>query len=612
MAAGPHPASLNERLAKRPSWTLRWIIRSLEGGDEYAQIFFCNRLSSGSALTRMQCPKDENVKNLKQNIRSIVRVLNNSDENGGFWLPNIQRPFVWSEEQICRLFDSILREYPISTLLVWRTTSNIRRRKFIDNWKPSLRLSDFFVPEDSKKKCLVLDGQQRLQSLFIGLCGSYSGKELYFDILSGQVAAPDDIKYRFAFIDKDAKFPWVNFKNLVFTTKRKREIVDNIRDSAGRPMSVLEQNKVDDHIDLIDRSFKMNETITYQELDSIDNPNLYNEDDVVEIFIRANSGGTKLGKSDLLFSLLNATWEVANENMEELLESLNRHGFRFDRDFVLKTCLVLLGQKARYDVEKFRRAGVREDIEKNWIAISDAIKDVLDQVRSRTYIQCDKALPSYLSLIPLVYARYKWPGAWKTVDFEEYLLRSLLAGAFSGQPDNLIDALTTLMDHEGRFEAESVFNTIRTQGRSLDLTEDRLWQMGYGSDTIHLLFNLWYRQFKYDPAFDNNLPQVDHIFPQSELKQVKEKSSTSGRMVMKYKESDRNELANCMLLTREENGPSGKRAIVPSVWFASKPLSYLNMHLIPPDPNLWELDNFKEFIRARRALITTKFKVLLA
>jgi len=118
------------------------------------------------------------MKNQNETIRRIVGFLNNPQENGGFWLPNIQRPFVWSEDQICRLFDSIMREYPISTLLVWRTTSTIRRRKFIDNWKDSLRLSDFYVPEDPKRKGLVLDGQQRLQSLFIGLCGSFEGREL--------------------------------------------------------------------------------------------------------------------------------------------------------------------------------------------------------------------------------------------------------------------------------------------------------------------------------------------------------------------------------------------------------------------------------------------------
>ena len=78
--------------------------------------------------------------------------------------------------------------------------------------------------------------------------------------------------------------------------------------------------------------------------------------------------------------------------------------------------------------------------------------------------------------------------------------------------------------------------SFATQGRSLELTEDRFWQMGYGSDTIHLLFNLWYRDFNHTPAYANNLPQVDHIFPQSLLREQKMVNPETGRMVMKYRD----------------------------------------------------------------------------
>lgn len=554
------------------------------------------------------------MKNQKQTIRKIVGILNNVDEDGGFWLPNIQRSFVWSEEQIYRLFDSVLREYPISTLLVWKTTSGIRRRSFIDNWKDSLRLSDFYKPEDSKKKNLVLDGQQRLQSLFIGLCGSFNGNELYFDILSGEVAVPDDIKYRFRFQpSSSAAFPWIRFKDLIFTTRKKRELVDDLKVRAGRPLTEVELNKLDDHLDLVDRTFKMDEAITYQELDSIDNPKLYTEDVVVEVFIRANSGGTRLGKSDLLFSLLNASWDVADEQMEELLASLNKHGFAFDRDFVLKTCLVLLNQGTRYEVKKFRKAGVREEIEKKWDQIAKAIQDVLDFVRGKTFLQCDKALPTYLVLIPLVYVRYHFPDAWKSAkNVDSYLLRCSLAGAFGGVPDNLIDALVRKLAEAKTFELDDAFAVIRSQQRSLELTEERFWHMGYGSDTIHLLFNLWYRDFNHTPAYDNNLPQVDHVFPQSALRKVRIENPKTGRKdLMKYREADRNQLANCMLLSRKENGAGGKSDILPKDWFAGKDAAYLVKHLIPADPALWELGRFEDFIATRRTLIRDKFKSLL-
>ena len=126
------------------------------------------------------------MQNKKLSIRKIVSYLNNDEsEGGGFWLPNIQRPFVWSEDQIGRLFDSIMRQYPISTLLAWKTKEAVKNRKFIDVYSDDLKLSKYYVGESTKSKILVLDGQQRLQSLYIGLKGSYCGRELYFDVLSG-------------------------------------------------------------------------------------------------------------------------------------------------------------------------------------------------------------------------------------------------------------------------------------------------------------------------------------------------------------------------------------------------------------------------------------------
>lgn len=234
-------------------------------------------------------------------------------------------------------------------------------------------------------------------------------------------------------------------------------------------------------------------------------------------------------------------------------------------------------------------------------------------MRGKTFIQCDKALPSYLVLIPLIFVRYHFPQAWKqTQEVDSYLLRSSLVGAFSGNVDNLLDGLIRKLAELERFEIDEVFGVMRSQGRSLELTEDRFWQTGYGSDSIHLLFNLWYRDFNHTPAYENNLPQVDHIFPQSILKKEKLINPKTGRAdLMKYRESDRNQLANCMLLSREENGGGGKSDTLPESWFAGKPPEYLEKHLIPAEPELWKLEWFEDFIEARKTLIREKFKLLL-
>jgi hypothetical protein len=80
---------------------------------------------------------------------------------------------------------------------------------------------------------------------------------------------------------------------------------------------------------------------------------------------------------------------------------------------------------------------------------------------------------------------------------------------------------------------------------------------------------------------------------------------------MKYGDADRNQLANCMLLTAAENGAGGKGATPPEEWFTDKSKEYLEMHLIPDDPALWKLGRFEDFIAERKKLIRTKFAFLL-
>lgn len=564
------------------------------------------------------------MQNKKLSIRKIVNYLNDEEaEGGGFWLPNIQRPFVWGEEQIARLFDSIMREYPISTLLVWKTKEVVKHRKFIDNYRHDVKLSSYFVPDNQRSKLMVLDGQQRLQSLFIGLKGSYEGRELYFEVMSGTVlTAPEDIRFRFSFKEKaSASWPWVRFKDIVFPTNRlDLQIAQGLAALSPKTLSDINMETLQINIARARQEFVNDDNITYQELDGIDNPDAYQTDDIVEIFIRANSGGTKLGKSDLLFSLLSSSWEAADGEMESLLEDLNQGGFAFDRDFVLKSCLTMLGKGARYEVGKFRDGKTKEEIISKWEELAEAIKAVRDFLVSKTYIRSDKAMPSYLALIPLIYYRYHYPARFTTNNhLAEYVLRVLVTGVFGGSPDNLIDKVVRNIQEQGEFVLSEVYGVIRADGRSLEITQDVIYDQYYGSRSIHLFFNLWYRSFDYSPAMDSNGPQVDHIFPQSLLKTVKDINPDSGkRNVLHYRAEHRDQIANCMLLTADENGFSGKCATEPSVWFArdrfkseDEHQQYLKLHLIPNDPALWTLERFDDFIDTRKRLIKEKFDYML-
>lgn len=560
------------------------------------------------------------MKNLDISIRKIMTYLNNEIEQGGFWLPNIQRDFVWSEEQIVRLFDSLMREYPIGTLMVWKTNQKIKCRRFINTYTSNIDLTSTYETPNEKQKLLVLDGQQRLQSLYIALNGSYDKKELYLDILNEQVTN-DDLKYRFKFIkEEQVQSNFVKVKDIVYSNDKPtiiaRKIISKLKDS-NLNINIDKEIEIIDTIDQLIRICCTQELISYHQLDSIDNDAKYSENDIVEIFIRANSGGTILEKSDLLKALLTASVDDMDDNLDDIIRELNSVGYKFTRDHILKICLTLIGAGAKFEVDKFRKTENIEKINNNWKEISSAILDVKDFVYGKTYLRCDKSLGAYNPLVPIVFLRYTYKEKYKKViesGLSNWLVKVMLASVFSGSSDTLIDLIIKSIDENKELNFEAINEIFRNKNKSLEITEANILSAEYGTEKgkrkLYLLFNIWYEQFNFVPSFKENQPNIDHIFPQSALKNVKVKGD-KGRAVQKYKASDINQIGNCMLLTLKENQMAGKGDILPKDWFKGKSKEYLEMHLIPQDKELWELDRFDDFIKERNKLIVKKIKDLI-
>lgn len=555
------------------------------------------------------------VKNKYETIRKIVNQFINQDE--GFYLPNIQRHFVWKEEQIEKLFDSIMREYPIGSLLVWKTQEKIQMRNFIKDYRNGEKLKT--SKSDNSRKYLVLDGQQRLQALYISLKGTFNKKELYFNILSGEKKTPEEISYEFKFKFEDkAIFPWIKFKDIVLSNEdtidlKKKYYSESEKNNYN--LNDSEKYRIEKNISKVQRIFASNETIIYQEMDSVDNKSLYELDDIVEVFIRANSGGTPLNKSDLIFSLLTSRWEEAEESMDDLLQDLNRTGYNFSRDFILKTCLTLLNKGARYNVDKVRKSIDDKEIEENWSKISNSIKDLKDFIYEKTFLKSDHSIPSYLLYIPLIYYRFHYFDKWKNKNSQEivdYILRTSISGSFSGTPDNLIDKCIRQINIDQDFILSKIFEKIKEDGRNINISKEELLNIKYGSSNSHIILNILYKNFNYTPIFNGNQLQQDHIFPQSILKNLKEFNPESNRKSLsKFPKDSRDQLANLALLTFVENGSAGKSDSLPDVWFSDKTDEYLDMHLIPKDKELWKVENFDKFIEKRKELILAKLEFLL-
>ena len=99
--------------------------------------------------------------------------------------------------------------------------------------------------------------------------------------------------------------------------------------------------------------------------------------DALKIFIRVNSGGTVLNKTDLLFSTIVATWDDGREQIENLLQTINDKGdkFSFGNEFLMRCCLMLTDAPVVYKVNSFKAENV-EKIQREWPSIGrDCKKD---------------------------------------------------------------------------------------------------------------------------------------------------------------------------------------------------------------------------------------------
>jgi uncharacterized protein with ParB-like and HNH nuclease domain len=117
-------------------------------------------------------------------MTTIINLLERI-KNDEVVLPAIQRDFVWPENKIEKLLDSVMRGYPIGIVFLWETYNDVQYRRFALDYFTSPHYL-FHDNEKQRRLNLVLDGQQRLQSLYVALYGTSEKKDCYFDILSGR------------------------------------------------------------------------------------------------------------------------------------------------------------------------------------------------------------------------------------------------------------------------------------------------------------------------------------------------------------------------------------------------------------------------------------------
>ncbi len=558
-----------------------------------------------------------------------------------YLLPAFQRDFVWSAEQIEKLFDSLMKGYPISSMLFWKvkggTKTDFRFYKFLSAFIQYHRICNDPIPTDNINDFYaVLDGQQRLTSLYIGLCGSYAYKDyrkrwdyseynfptrhLYFNISRKYTQEESDREFIFSFVDKN-----ISKENDLFIDKsnekwfRVGKILALHQDYNYGIDEFAEDNNIDKESK---RLLRLLDNVIHTKL----NINFYEEDEqkpdkAVNIFIRINSGGTALSFSDILMSIAIANCKQmdAKTEINNLVEHVRSKGFNISHDFILKSFLYLYHKDVRSLITSFN-LGFIELVENNWTRIRDTISNLFDLLRS--FGLTDFTMTSYNAAMPILYYLYHkgiYQDFYKKIGNREdceiikkWLFSILLRRAFGASADSVLAqsrrAYTT--DITGSYIKETVTlfpaTEINSEIRKLsDVGDDFIEDLLYSQKDSRYSFPILAMLYP-DLDYRNNNFHQDHLHPASAYNDLEEKDKE------KYGWQVYNSILNLQMLDANEN--ESKNAKPLDKWVSEQTRNkdmqkFMEDHLIP-DTDL-SLSNFSDFVEKRKTILVQRIKKMI-
>ena len=560
-------------------------------------------------------------------------------------LPSIQREFVWDTEQIERLFDSLMRDYPISTFLFWKVEktriNDFQFYEFLKNYheKRSRHNTKADLPND-EDVIAILDGQQRMTSLYIALTGTYAKKIPYYrwdsphafpqkKLFLNLIGKSTDIEmeYDFRFLsdnelsNNDTCFWFEVSKIMEYTDISK--VMEFLMLNGLMDTSKYTQTQAGFALNTLNQFFNVihqKGTISYylEEGEELDK--------VLQIFIRINSGGTKLSYSDLLLSIATAQWKDkdAREVIHEFVDVINNigDGFNFNKDFVLKSCLVLADfSDIKFQVDNFTKENMAI-IEANWDKVSIAVQRSIELVSKLGYSR-DNLLATN-AMIPISYFIYKndFEGsiihaATREDDrkaIKEWLARVFLKGTFGGTPDGIYPVMRNIInEHPGRFPLSEIIEHYRGRRKSISFSADdidNILELDYGSARTYCALTLLYPSLNYSFKYHQ-----DHIHPRSFFTKRKLASLGINDEEQRNEFINRaNKLSNLQLLQATQNTEKNDKHF--KDWLQkiySNPMdqhTFLMQNHIKSDMSI-NFEDFLEFFTERRTALKEKLEVLL-
>lgn len=550
-----------------------------------------------------------------------------SEVNRSYFLPAIQREFVWGTDRIEKLFDSLMLDYPIGSFLFWKidrgTIGQWTVYEFVRDYdKEWPHNSDANLSGTGRDVELILDGQQRLTAMHIGLKGSYRHFHyrwrktwLYLNLLKKPTPNEDDpeeLTYQFEFRESaEAEDP---LSELWYPVGKVLDFQDpeDAKADVDNLLTSYKESAKDNARRLVGRLHTRVHTFKFINFHEETTPHY---DKVLDIFVRTNSGGVTLEYSDLLLSTATAKWEKldARREINDFCDALNGTGagYDFGKDFVLKGCLYLTPPlPIQYMVKNFTRTNLLK-IEDNWESVRTYIA-LASRLVSKFGFSA-KNIVSQAALLPIAF--YLMRRGNKTfadssqkddVDAQDairrWLVRVLLRNAFGRSSDRMLKNVQDVLmeipaDQKSPFPAQRLGGALSIDYPVTDDELDGYLRNAYQGKYTFLILSLLYPDRDWKGAKFHE----DHIFPKTEfeVRKLKKRGYDEDR-VQRYGALV-NLIPNLELLTDSEN--LAKNSTPFHTWIETRDRDFRGRHLIPTGV---QFDEFEDFCLERKALLKTK------
>lgn len=577
----------------------------------------------------------------KMSIKEAVEEI----ERGHLFLPAIQRHFVWTPNKIINLFDSIMLRYPIGTFLFWTVSKDYINEKkysiyrFIQNYNER----DNYLNErvgnpitHVSEITAVLDGQQRISSMYMALKGSiafrkpktkntYPEKLLYLNLVTKNIKEDDDEEtntFDFQLLTND-ELNEINLKEKDLPLNQKKHVwflvkeVLNWEDTHDVTDYYCKKGYSENSI-IIGNLMTLWHRICEEKIINYYNVNNNNLNNVLDIFIRVNSGGVILSKTDLLFSTIVAQWDDARSEFEDLLKEINHIGehFNFNNDFLMRACLVLTDSPVLFKVETFKEDNIKR-IKNSWGKIKESLINVVTII-SEFGFNGDNLL-SQNAIIPIAYHIFKGGNIDEPnkKEIKNYLISSLLRKVFSTKGDAVLRTIRVNMRKENKSIEEvyelknqnfefSEFIKMKLPGdHRLNLNDEdieEILQEKKGTAYTFMVLSLLYPHYKWN----NTVIHQDHIHPFASFSTEKLKAIGLQKPEIAKWQEYANQLPNLELLLSKENESKNDTPFDNWLSLQKNRYEYLKRNYIPNVS--FDFSNFIEFFEKRKEIMKREIK----